>query len=143
MASCRSNYFRQGRLFYEMRELELPNSHDMVIQRHLCGIIGLLLFGIGAALCLRESSSSSTVFASASLRAGTLLMVTWLAWPKLIQWREGVPRVALTALFLLALVLVVRPSWGKIAAVLTIAAVGGSVLSRWLATWKHGRNGRQ
>ena len=122
-----------------MRKQELPNSHDMVIQRHLSGIIGLLLFGVGAGLCVRESSS--TVFASASLRAGSLLMVTWLAWPKLIQWREAVPRVALIALLLLALVLVVRPSWGKIAAVLTIAAVGGSVLSRCLATWKHRGNG--
>ena len=118
-----------------------PSSDEMVFQRHLGGIIGSLLFVLGACLCLRESSN--TVFASACLRAGSLLMVTWLAWPKLIQWRESVPRVALIALFLMAVVLVVRPSWGKIAALATVAAVGGSLVSRWLATWKHQGNGRR
>ncbi len=94
-----------------------------------------MLFVLGAVLCLR--GSSSTVFASAALRAGSLLMVTWLAWPKLVQWRDVFPRFALIAVFLMAVVLVVRPSWGKIAAVATTVAVGGSLVSRWLATWKH------
>ena len=101
----------------------------------------MLLFVIGVGLCV--SNSANTVFASASVRAGSLLMVTWLAWPKLIQWRDAVPRVALTALFLMAVVLVVRPSWGKIAALATTATVVGSLLSRWLSTLKHMGKGQK
>lgn len=112
----------------------MPNSHSKVLQRHLCGIVGMLLFVMGAGLYV--SNSSNTAFASAFVRAGSLLMVIWLAWPKLIQWRDAVPRVALTALFFMALILVVRPSWGKIAALATTATVVGSLLSRWLSTWK-------
>jgi len=118
----------------------LPNSDQMVLQRHLCGVIGLSLFALGAGLCIGESSN--LVLASASLRAGALLMVTWLAWPKLIEWRGVLPRVALIALLVMVVILVVRPSWGKIAASATVLVVGGSLLSHWLSTWKRNGNGR-
>jgi len=123
-----------------MRHFGLPSSDYMVLQRHLCGFIGLLLFVLGAGLCVGQSANM--VLASASLRAGALLMVTWLAWPTLIQWRGGLPRVALIAVSVMLVILVVRPSWGKVAAAATIAVVGGSLLSRWLSTLKHGRRDR-
>ncbi len=105
----------------------------MVFQRYLCGAIGLLLLVSGVVL-LSSGASSNPVIASAAIRAGSLLMVTWLAWPKLFEWRQHIPRVALVALALLGLILVARPSWGKIAGMVTVVAIAGSLVSRWLAS---------
>lgn len=112
----------------------MPNSDQMVVQRHLCGVIGLLL--VLMAVVLYVGGASNSVIVSGSLRAGSLLMVTWLAWPKLIEWRHAIPRVALSAAIILGVILVARPSWGKIAAVVAAVTIGGSLVGRWLSTWK-------
>ena len=109
----------------------------MIFQRHLCGIIGFLLIVFG--IVFYSSGASNLVLAAGALRAGSLLMVTWLAWPTLIQWRDLVPRFALSALIILAVILVVRPSWGKIAGVVVAIAVVASFAGHWLRTWKQNR----
>ncbi len=105
----------------------------MIVQRHLCGFIGLLL--VLMAVVLYGGGASNAVIVSGSLRAGALLMVTWLAWPKLLQWRHVIPRVALVASIILGVILVARPSWGKIAAVVAAVTIGCSLTGRWLSTW--------
>lgn len=115
----------------------MPNSDQMAVQRHSMGVMGLLLVFLGIGLI--SNGASSQVIASGCLRAGLLLSVTWLAWPKLIEWRHVFPRFAVIVAMVLAIILVARPSWGKIAGIVSAVAIAVSLGGRWLSTWKHGR----
>ena len=102
----------------------------MDTRRHLCGAIGCILLMLGG---IGYSRGEVTVTIAALVRAGSLLAVAWLAWPQLSTAKRRLPQFVTFAVLLLAVVLVARPSLGKIAAAVVTLLVVGSFVYRWLS----------
>lgn len=75
---------------------------DFRIQRHLMGVVGLLLFTIAVLLRLNASQAGGDFLASSLLRVGILLCLLWMALPGLESLYKAFPKWAwVTALLIL------------------------------------------
>jgi hypothetical protein len=102
------------------------------MRRRLLGIIALLLVigGIAGLVFGEGSGSQLGLFASACVRAGTVLGALWLAFPKIEDISNRVPPQLLGALLLGALAIAIRPR--TITVVVPLLAI--LVVLNWMGT---------
>lgn len=101
------------------------------MRRHLLGVISLGLL-LGGLLLLDTSGGGgqASALSAAFIRAGTMCLAMWLAWPQVGELVTRTPRWVGLVLLALAAVIVVRPKL----LLLTIPVLIGLVLLQWLGS---------